>query len=181
VRRGVQAILLVLCLGACVPTPPTTALTKDDPFRPYREIETGVFRYGNHPGVMAIKLVAQVDRKSGQTVTLLKVHHSYTGQHRHNYESARNAKAEPLKFTSVARYGNCQVRTNCPIDEMYMVDIPEADLKSAGPKGYPFKVFPRTGPDVVITVPPEMITSLFALLEADRRGPAAAPTKKAAT
>jgi hypothetical protein len=176
--RFVAVLLASFWLSACAATAPTTALTKDDPFRPYREIETDVFRIGTRPGTLAMKLVAQVDRKTAATTTLLKVHHHYMGQHRNTYESARNAKAEPLKFISVARYGQCRTK-DCPIDEMYMVEIPENDLKSAGTGGYALKVFPRVGPDVLITVPPEMIKSIMTLLEADRRTiAAAAPVKK---
>jgi hypothetical protein len=176
--RLVAVLLASLWLSACAASPPTTALTKDDPFRPYREIETDVFRTGTRPGTLAMKLVAQVDRKTAVTTTLLKVHHHYMGQHRNTYESARNAKAEPLKFISVARYGQCRTK-DCPIDEMYMVEIPEADLKSAVVSGYALKVFPRVGPDILITVPPEMIKSIMTLLDADRRTLAAAtPAKK---
>lgn len=178
--RLVAVLLTCVWLAACVASPPTTALTKDDPFRPYREIETEVFRTGTRPGTLAVKLVAQVDRKTAAATTLLKVHHHYSGVHRNNYESARNAKAEPLKFISVARYGQCRTK-ECPIDEMYMVEIPEADLKAAGSAGYTLKIFPRVGPDVLITVPPEMIKSILTLLDADRRtaaGSIASPAKK---
>jgi hypothetical protein len=171
---SVGVVLLCLGIGGCVPTPPTNAIAKDDPFRPYREVETEVFRYGAQPGVMALKLVAQIDRQTGTTVTLIKVHHAYQGKHRFNYESARNIRAEPLKFTSVARYGGCREKPSCPLDEMYTVEMPEADLRASAAKGYALKVFPRTGPDMIIMIPPEMIASLSALLDKERaRGPAA--------
>jgi hypothetical protein len=166
--RGVGVLGLALLLAACSMKPPTEAAARDDQFRPYREVETAPFRFVVQPGNMTMRLVAQIDRQTGAVATLVKIHHTYIGQHRHSYETARNSRAEQLKFTVVARYGNCHVRTNCPLDELYIVDVPEADLRAAGKAGYLFKVFPRVGQDIIVTVPPEMITSLFALVDHDR-------------
>jgi hypothetical protein len=169
-------VVATVGVAACTPAPPTAALTRDDPFRPHREIETDVFRYPTTPGTIAMRLSAEIDRKSGQTTTLLKVHHSYTGRHRNNYESARNAKAELLKLTVVRRYGDCHTKPSCPIEEMYKVEIPEAGLRAASATGYALKVFPHTGPDMLITIPREMIVSLTALLDKDRGAAVAAPS-----
>jgi hypothetical protein len=166
--RCVCFVLLAMLTTACTMKPPTEAATKDDQFRPYREVETAPFRFPVQPGAMILRLVAHIDRHSGAVATMVKIHHSYIGQHRHNYETARNNRAEPLKLNVVARYGNCQVRTNCPLDELYIVDLAEGDLRAAGKAGYLFKVFPRVGQDILVTVPPEMITSLFALVDQDR-------------
>jgi hypothetical protein len=99
----------VMLLTACAPKPPTEAAARDDQFRPYREVETAPYRFGVQPGSMTLRLVAQIDRQTGAIATLAKIHHNYIGQHRQNYDSARNNRAEPLKLTVVARYGNCQV------------------------------------------------------------------------
>jgi hypothetical protein len=175
-----MSVIVAVSAVACTPTPPTAALSRDDPFRPHREIETDVFRYPTNPGIIAMRLSAEIDRKSAQTTTLLKVHHSYTGRHRNNYESARNAKAELLKLTVVRRYGDCHAKPSCPIEEMYKVEIPEADLRAASATGYALKVFPHTGPDMLITIPREMIASLTALLDKDRGAVAAAHPAPAA-
>ncbi len=148
--------------------PPTAAATRDDQFRPYREVETAAFRFPVQPGNITMRLVAQIDRASGAAAVLVKIHHHYLGQHRHTYETARNNRAEQLKLTVVARYGNCHVKTNCPLDELYIVEIAEADLRASHKTGYPFKVFPRVGTDILVLVPPEMIASLFGLVDLDR-------------
>jgi hypothetical protein len=155
-------------MAACSMKPPTEAAVRDDQFRPYREVETAPFRFTVQPGNMTMRLVAQIDRQTGAVAALVKIHHNYLGQHRHNYETARNNRAEPLKLSVVARYGNCQVRTNCPLDELYSIEVGEGDLRAAGKAGFLFKVFPRVGQDILVTVPPEMIGSLFALVDQDR-------------
>jgi hypothetical protein len=165
-------------LGGCTGRAPETILASNDTFRPYRELESGVLRLSVTPGHMLIRLIAQIDRKTGTGTILVKVQHSYLGQHRNTYETARNAKAEPLKLTVVARYGNCHVRTDCPIDELYMIEIPEAELRAAGPLGYHYKVFPRVGRDILVAVPADMIKGLLTMLDADRR---AKPTAQVAT
>jgi hypothetical protein len=170
IARVVLVLVLSLGLSACQTRPPDSILAKDDTFRPYRELESGVLRLSVSPGHMMIRLIAQIDRKTGVSTTLVKVQHSYLGQHRSNYESARNSKAEPLKFSVVARYGNCHARKDCPIDELYLVELPEAELRGSGAQGYPFKVFPRVGHDILVTVPHDMIKNLLTLLDADRRG-----------
>ncbi len=159
--------------------PPTEALARDDPFKPYREVETSAYRFGITPGHMTLRLVAQIDRQTGAIAVLAKLHHHYLGQHRHNYESAHNNRAEALKLTVVARYGNCQTRTNCPLDELYTVALPETDLRAAHKSGYAFKVFPRVGTDVLVTVPIEMVTSLFVLVDQDRTRPSLAAREAA--
>ncbi len=164
------ALWLPIGIAACQTRPPDKVLAKDDSFRPYRELESGVLRLAVNPGQMQIRLIAQIDRKTGVSTTLVKVQHSYQGQHRSNYESARNANAEPLKFSVIARYGNCHVRKDCPMDELYSVELPEAELRQSGAQGYRFKVFPRVGHDILVSVPQDMIKSLLTLLDADRRG-----------
>jgi hypothetical protein len=161
--------LSLILLGGCGGRAAEDMQATDDPFRPYKEIEGGVHRFAVKPGQMAIRLVAQIDRKTGATKTLFKVHHHYVGQHRFNFESARNIRAELLTFSVVARYGNCSVRKDCPLDELYTVEVPEADLRQTGASGYPFKVFPRVGGDVLVLVPTEVIKNMLALLDLDRR------------
>ncbi len=166
--RRVGMVVSAALLAACSMKPPTEAAARDDQFRPHREVETAPFRFPVQPGNMTMRLVAHIDRQTSAVTTLVKIHHNYLGQHRHNYETARNNRAEQLKLTVVARYGNCHVRTNCPLDELYIVDVPEHDLRAAAKSGYAFKVFPRVGQDIVVTVPPEMIASLSALVDQDR-------------
>ena len=170
------AVCVGACVGlsACAMAPPTEVGARDDQFRPYREVETAAYSPSVYPGIMHIRLAGHIDRQTGAVTTLFKVKHSYVGQHRHNYEIARNAKAEQLKLTVIARYGNCRVRTDCPLDELYTIEVPEADLRAAGAQGYRYKVFPRVGPENLITVPPETVAAFLALLDKEKRGPATA-------
>jgi hypothetical protein len=178
VRVYVLIGLLAMTAG-CVSRAPDQVLAKDDTFRPYRELESGVLRLQVAPGHMLIRLLAQIDRKTGVSTTLVKVQHSYLGQHRSNFDTARNARAEPLKLTVVARYGNCHTRKDCPIDELYAIEIPEVELRAAGPKGYPYKVFPRVGHDILVTIPQDMIKSLLVMLDRERLSETPLPPKPA--
>ena len=179
----------VFCLGAglglsaCAIGPPTDVAARDDQFRPYREVETATYMIPVHPGMMQLRLTAHIERTTGAVTTLIKVKHAYTGQHRHNYGIARNERAEQLKLNVVARYGNCRVRTECPLDELYTIEVPETELRAATTKGYRYQVFPQVGPDILVTVPAPTIAAFFALLDKETRGPATAsitPAQKAA-
>ena len=169
-----------LALAACAVTPPTEVGARDDPFRPYREVVTAAYAPSVFPGHMQIRLAGHIDRQTGAITTLFKVKHNYLGKHRHNYEIARNERAQDLKLTVIARYGGCRNNDNCPLDELYTIEVPEADLRTAGKKGYRYKVFPRVGPEILITLPPETIDAFLALLDKEKSGPtmAAAAARK---
>lgn len=163
-----------VALGACAMTPPTDVGTRDDQFRPYREVETATYVVGVNPGSMQLRLAGQIDRQTSLVTTLVKVKHAYIGRHRNNYEIARNDRAEQLKLTVIARYGGCRNNDACPLDELYTVEVPEADLRAASRAGYRYKVFPRVGQDILVTVPPETIATFLALLDKEKRGPTTA-------
>jgi len=140
----------------------------DDQFRPFREYTTGEIRTGNAIGLGSKQLVGRVDRQTGALTTLLQFQIAYTGDHRRSYENARNDRAEPLALNPVQRHSKCHPRNGCVYSEVFLVVIPEAELRQAPAAGYQVKAFARNGPDVLVTIPKELIASLFAKIDADR-------------
>jgi hypothetical protein len=142
----------------------------DDPFKPHREYATGEVASGNSLGLGAKKLIAQVDKKSGAATFLLRFQIVYTSGHPRHYDSARNNRAEQLALRTIQRQGQCRIGNDCPYGDLFEVVLPEAHLRSAGPGGYPIKVFARNGPEIVIDIPQQMISALLARVDADRAG-----------
>lgn len=155
--------------------------TTDDTFRPFKEYTTGAIRSANASGVGAKQLVGRIDRKSGALTTLVQFEIVYQGDHKRHYEHARNARAEALQFTKVPRNAKCQPQKGCTYDELFLVVIPEAELRAAAAGGYQIKAFAKNGPDVLVDVPKELIVNLFAQIDADRSGQSAGGGKPPAT
>lgn len=171
---GRLAILVwVLALAGCVsaaqsiPEPGQIKVT-DDPYRPYREYTTGEIKSANAVGVGAKQLVGRIDRTTGALTTVLQFEIAYQAYARRHYETARNAKAEVLAFNQVQKTARCRPGADCVYGEQFIVTLPEAHLRAAGPEGYSVKVFARSGPDVLVALPKEMIDSLLARIDADR-------------
>lgn len=144
--------------------------TADDQFKPYREFISGEMRAANAAGLGNKALIARVDRKTGAVTTLLEFHIVYSDTHRRLYETARNNRAELLQLSSVQRQGQCKYASGneCPYSELFTVFLPDAQLRTAGPEGYPIKIFARNGPDLLIAIPKPLITSLLAKVDADK-------------
>jgi hypothetical protein len=62
---------------------------------------------------------------------------------------------------------------------VFTVDIPEAELRQAGPEGYQLKLFARNGPGAVLGIPKAQIAALLARIDADRLGKARLAPRKA--
>jgi hypothetical protein len=172
-RRMWVVIAACLLLQACAS--PAQQLVQasqirvnDDQFRPFREYTTGEIRTGNALGLGSKQLVGRVDRQTGALTTLLQFEIAYLGDHKRFYENARNERAEPLPLNAVHRNAKCHPRNGCVYSEIFLVVIPEAELRQAPPAGYQIKAFARNGPDVLVTIPKEHIVSLFAKIDADR-------------
>lgn len=184
-------VLLPVCLAGCA-TPEqqietaSKIKTTDDDFRPFKEFVSGEIRSSNQLGLGAKQLVARIDRKSGALTTLLQFEIAYTSSHRRTYEQARNNRAETLPFHSIQRHSRCTPGKDCIYDELFIITLPEADLRRAATSGYRLKVFARNGPEILIDVPKELIVNLFAKVDSERAAPkapvpaAAAPTAPAA-
>jgi hypothetical protein len=149
----------------------------DDRFRPFREYTTGEIRTSTAVGLGSKQLVGRSDRQTGALTTLLQFQIAYLSNHKRSYETARNDRAQPLPLKSVQRNAKCHPRNGCVYSEIFLILIPEADLRQAPVGGYHVKAFARNGPDVLVTIPKEVIVSLFARIDADR--PPAARAKPA--
>jgi hypothetical protein len=164
---------LVACsalLQACaVNPPPSHVQVRDDNFAPYREMATGSVESGNGLSLESLQLFARIDRTTGALSTFVKVTHVYKAALKVFFESARNTRAEPLKLTPLGRTSKCNPKTGCIYTEVYQIDIPETELRQAGPAGYPFKVFARVAGERTLTIPKALVDSLLHKIEIDRQ------------
>lgn len=150
------------------PVPSEEITLRDDEFRPFVEYATAATRVSSYPNLFFFNLIARVDRKTGNTSTFVSLVIAYPGRHKREYESARNARAEVLRFYEPTRHRSCKKGT-CVVDETLMIGIPESELRQAPPGGYQLKVFARDGSDVLVTIPQAAIEKLLAKL--DKRTP----------
>lgn len=174
---GVVAALIVasssFVTGCTNSTPPpalVVATARDDNFLPYREINTASFEVAQAAGgIVRGRLVARIDKSSGAVTTHAVLGVVYTQKLGRHYEQARNARAEPLSFRSLAHDGTgCRKQSGCAHLQFFEVDIPEADLKraAASGEGYPIKMFGKTGVSTLYPVPKELVAELVKSIEA---------------
>jgi hypothetical protein len=168
-RHWMRGLIGATCLLQASLVHASQIKISDDRFRPFREYTTGEIKTGNASGLASKQLVGRVDRRTGALTTLLQFQIAYLGNHKRSYESARNNRAEPLRLNSVQRNAKCHPRSGCVYSEMFLVIIPEAQLRQAPAAGYQIKAFARNGPDLLVTIPKELIAGLFAKMDADRR------------
>ena len=146
------------------PAPSEEITLQDDKFRPFVEYATGTIRLSSCPNYILFKLIARIDRKTRKTSTLVSVTFVYSARHMRKYESARNARAEVLRFYKPTRHRSCEKRA-CVVNETLMIGIPQAELRRAPPDGYQLKVFARDGSDMLIAIPRGAIERLLAKLD----------------
>ena len=159
------AAVVAIALSGCQinPAPSEEVTLRDDEFRPFVEYATGPTRVSSYPDRFIFHLIARVDRKTGKTSTFVSLVIAYPGRHKREYESARNARAEVLRFYEPVRQRSCEKRV-CTMTETLMIGIPETELRRAPPGGYQLKVFARDGSDVLVTIPQAAIEKLLAKL-----------------
>ena len=166
-------IALVAVMAA--QTPPAHAadvFLRDDPFLPYREYVIILPLTAAGMNRAQVDLAARVDRKTQAITTLIKVDIAYIAEHRRIYESARNARAEALRFTAITHTKSCEKRDSCVFDDRFTVAIPLSDLSAAPAAGYPVKVFSRGGGDITIPVSKSPIDRVLAAARAPPPAPA---------
>lgn len=156
------AVMLAGCAAQSVAPP--TAGTRDDAFLPYREIVTTSFE-AVQPGGDRVRghLTARRDRSTGTLTTHAVVGVVYAQKASRRYEAARNNRAEALPLRQLFQDGaGCRRQTGCAHAELYQVDIPEADLRtaSASGSGYPIKLFGRAGHATLIPIPKDLVAML---------------------
>ncbi|MGI9403670.1 MAG: hypothetical protein ACR2OF_04050 [Hyphomicrobium sp.] len=160
------AAFVAFALPGCQinPAPSEEITLHDDAFRPFVEYATGTTRVSSHLNRFFFKLLARVDRKTGETSTLVSLVIAYEGSHLRKYKSARNARAEALRFYKPTRHRSCEEGW-CSFDETLLIEIPQTELRQAPPAGYQLKVFARSGENVLITIPRGVIERLLAKLD----------------
>jgi hypothetical protein len=168
--------VVVLALAACTTLPPSEIRVRDDQFSPYRELATGFVAPSSSSAQLGLQLVAQIDRASGSAKILARTRIAYVDSRRRHYTVARNNKAEQLALTHVSAKGQCNLGSSCPHEEIVAVEVTEADLRRSAAEGYPFKLFAKIGPEVLVLVPKAMVANLLAQIDEDRRQ---RPSKKA--
>lgn len=70
-----------------------------------------------------------------------------------------------LPLVTQARKGQCAFGDQCPHEEIVAVTLPLADLRRVSAEGYRFKLFARIGPDVLVTIPRDLVANLVASID----------------
>lgn len=165
--RGVRGVLgLAVILAGCSIAPPAAEIReKDDPFSPAKQMATGFVRVPSSAATVGLQLVAEVDRKSGEAKAVARVQLLYVDGRGRHYEVARNERAERLPLVTQAAKGRCGIGHQCPHEEIVAVTLPLADLRRVTGEGYRFKLFPKIGPEVLVTVPRELAANIVASVD----------------
>lgn len=153
---------------------------RDDPFSPWQEHTTAMLRTGAVPNVTTVRLIGRRERKTGLVTTHARVAIHYEDHVKRYYDTARNARAEPMRVTVVTRDFPLCGKRPCRYSEEVMVDLPEAELRDAvaGGKGYPFKLFSRVGKESLVVVPKDLVASLFTSVGPGAPAPAATGARR---
>ena len=164
--RAAAAVLAIGCgVGACASGANSPAAqqvaAKADPFRPYDEVSTVTLKQAAATQIVTLRLLGRRDRTTKTVTTHAFVQIAYEAAGARRYESARNEKAQPLKFAVLSKaIPRCQAKAGCFFTEEYLVDIPETELRAARQAGYRFKIFARSTPELLIAVPAPIIVAL---------------------
>lgn len=160
-RARFTGLVLLGLLGGCSLAPPAADIReKDDPFSPSKQMATGFVRVPSPAATIGLQVVAEVDRVSGVAQAVARVQLLYLDGRSRHYEVARNERAEQLPLAVQARKGRCGIGSQCPHEEIVSVTLPLADMRRVGAEGYRFKLFPKIGPDVLVTVPRDMVVNI---------------------
>lgn len=166
VRVGALSGAMLFLLGGCsIPPPAAEIREKDDPFSPQKQMATGFVRVPSTAAVVGLQLVGDVDRGTGAAKATARLQLLYVDGHGRKYEVARNDRAEQLALVTQATKGRCSLGNKCPHEEIIAVSIPVAELRRGTAEGYRFKLFARIGPDVLVTVPKELVVNLLASID----------------
>lgn len=129
-------LLLTACAGTGAIDDASKIELRDDHFRPEIEYTTGTIQTATTNGLGSKRLLATVDRKSGAlTHVVLAFQIGYTGTGRRSYEIANDASAKSLRLSTVTRNSSCDRQGTCTYVESYLVEIAEAEIRAAFPRG----------------------------------------------
>ncbi len=178
IRTYISAVAAGLLLCGCASQEQKIASaseikTSDDQFLPYREYTSGLMKETggllSQDGTRANVLIGRVDKKTGSKKFAVQVLLHYSEDRRRKFKSARSSSAEPLQLVRIEQVRkNCVKRLDmCTFSEIVDVVLPESGLRGAGAKGYPIKLFARSGDTSIIDIPRPVITSLLAKVDSD--------------
>lgn len=127
------------------------------------------------PNTNFYALRSWLDTRSGQTTTQLYVEDSYSGAER-DYDAARDGQGrQQLRFIPISR-NEITCDNGCSYAEEFAAALPEAVLRAPHPQGLTVAFTAKSGPDLTIAVPGELVGEQLAALDRARAGvlPAAA-------
>lgn len=91
------------------------------------------------------------------------------------YNGARDANAEPLKFTSIGRDKvSCRGGDECSVSESFSIDFSDAELRPYLKSGFRFKALAKAAKGEVLEIPPDRIVANVAAVDALLHGESAA-------
>ncbi len=124
------------------------------------------------PGTNFWALRSWLDMRSGERVHQLYVEDSYFGAER-NWAAARDAQGQKLKFIPISK-NEITCDNGCSYAEEFGADLPEGLLR-ASPKGLTVIFTAKSGAEMTVAVPGELIAKQLAAVDAARAArPAAA-------
>ncbi len=186
---AVLVILFVAALTACVPLPPSGAVSGPPAAGvAVRQRQSGRFvelvgeRAQHAPPYLGIPdtnfycLRSFVDRKTGDTADQLYVADSYDGAER-DWDAAHDADGRRLRFFPVSR-DEISCAGGCSYTEEFAADIPERELR-ASPQGFAVTFTDRAGDRKTISVSAEQIAAQLAAVAAQQQ--AASPAQSTTT
>ena len=183
-RLAAPALLLALAACGSLERPPVAA-TPDavaqgpaeggkfiafvGPRRQHAEAFLGV------PGTNFYLLRSWLDTRSGERLSQLYVEDSYVGAERH-YDSARDGDGQALKFVPISANEIACENGACSYAEEFGATLPDALLR-AHAQGLAVTFAAKSGPELTIAVPGDLIQKQLAAVDAGR---AALPATTAA-
>jgi hypothetical protein len=178
------AAALLLLLGCATPEQQAAEARQiavvDDRYRPWREYISGTIKTAERDWSTGRTLVARIDRATGAATFVLHLQIAYLDRHYRHYDIARNERAEMLPVRRINReYWRCRQLRGCAHAELIEIELAEPMLRALPPHGLALKVFPRLGPEGMVSLPQALVASLVARVDADRRpGPVAGAAER---
>jgi hypothetical protein len=112
-----------------------------------------------------------IDRRTGETTHQLYVEDSYSGAKR-QWNAAQDARGQPLRFVPISTH-EISCDNGCAYAEEFAAALPEAALR-ASPQGLPVFFKARSGAQMAIPIPADLIAKQLAAVDRARAGVAAA-------
>lgn len=123
------------------------------------------------PGTNFYLLRSWVDAQSGERVHQLYVEDSYVGAER-NYDATHDGAGEKLRFIPISK-NEIACENGCSYAEEFAAQLPEPLLR-AHPHGLTVVFAAKSGPDLKIEVPGELVEKQLAAVDAAAVKPATA-------